>query len=130
MILLDTDICIELLRGNKKVINKINDYSDNISISFMTLGELYYGVYKSSNPLNNSLILETFLLSVNILHTDNNIMQKFGEYKNKLSEKGEGLTDADILIASTASVYGCKLITGNVKHFKRFEGVNVENWIG
>jgi predicted nucleic acid-binding protein len=39
------------------------------------------------------------------------------------------LPDADVLIASIALTKCLKLITGNVKHFNRFENLVVENWI-
>jgi predicted nucleic acid-binding protein len=37
--------------------------------------------------------------------------------------------DADILIAATALSKCSKLITGNIKHFDRFENLIIENWI-
>ena len=43
MILLDTDICIELLRGNAKVIEKRQGYDEKVAISFMSVAELFYG---------------------------------------------------------------------------------------
>ena len=39
------------------------------------------------------------------------------------------LPDADILIASTALTKCSMLITGNVKHFDRFENLKIENWL-
>lgn len=39
------------------------------------------------------------------------------------------LLDADVLIASTALTKCSKLITGNIKHFNRFENLVIENWI-
>ena len=42
MILLDTDICIELLRGNAKVIDKRQGYDEKVAISFMSVAELFY----------------------------------------------------------------------------------------
>ena len=56
MILIDTDVCIEILRGNKKVINKRNKFDEAISISFMTVAELFYGAQNSSNPEHNQSI--------------------------------------------------------------------------
>jgi predicted nucleic acid-binding protein len=45
VILIDADICIEILCGNRKVIKKSSQYDGVIAVSFMTVGELHYGVH-------------------------------------------------------------------------------------
>jgi len=129
MILLDTDICIEILRGNKLVIEKRLRRDERIAICFMTVGELFYGAERSKYKLNNLNLVDEFILSIDIINTDFGILRKFGELKSSLYEKNIMLPDADILIASTALTNCSKLITGNIKHFNRFENLVVENWI-
>jgi tRNA(fMet)-specific endonuclease VapC len=129
MILIDTDICIELLRGNKSVLEERQKCDDMVAISFMTVGELYYGAERSSNRIKNINIVEQFIISVQVLNTDIEILKKFGELKAKLYNKNVLLPDADILIASTAIAKCTKLITGNSKHFYRFDNLVLENWI-
>jgi predicted nucleic acid-binding protein len=36
--------------------------------------------------------------------------------------------DADVLIAATALRYNAVLVTGNVRHFSRFDGLVIEDW--
>ena len=55
-------------------------------------------------------------------------MRRFGEIKANLELKGTRLADADIIIASTAIEEGFTLITGNVRHYSRIEGLTIENW--
>ncbi len=129
MILLDTDVCIEILRGNEKVIDKRKEYNDSIAISFMTIGELYFGAEKSDFKEKNNILIEEFLLTVDIIESDIDIMKRFGEIKANLRKKNEILTDADIIIGSTALEKCEKLITGNIEHFKRIENLRIENWI-
>jgi len=129
MILLDTDICIEILRGNKVVIEKRLRRDERVAICFMTVGELFYGAERSKYKLNNLNLVDEFILSIDIINTDFGILRKFGELKSSLYEKNIMLPDADILIASTALTNCSKLITGNIKHFNRFENLVVENWI-
>jgi tRNA(fMet)-specific endonuclease VapC len=129
MILLDTDICIELLRGNKTVIKKRKEELDDVSISFMSVGELFYGVNKSGNVDQNTKLVEMFLLSINVICSDYEIMKRFGLLKNSLYKQKIMLPDADILIASTCFCKCDKLITGNVKHFGRIENLKIQNWI-
>ena len=129
MILLDTDICIELLRGNIKVIEERQKCDDEVAISFMTVGELYYGAERSSNRIKNVQLIEQFIISIQVLHTDIDILKKFGELKAQLFNKNTLLPDADILIASTALIKCTKLVTGNIKHFQRIDHLFLDNWL-
>ena len=129
MILLDTDICIELLRGNFNVIERRQGYDEKVAISFMTVGELFYGAEKSNNKGKNTNLIVEFLLTVDIIHSDLEILIKFGQLKALLGKAGNILPDADIFIAATATVKCNMLITGNVNHFKRIDELRIENWI-
>ena len=129
MILLDTDVCIEILRGNKKVIQERERVSDDVTISFISVGELFYGAYKSNASQKNIKLVETFLLSLPIVQSDREIMEKFGQLKSTLSTSRTLLPDADILIAATCLSKCTALVTGNTAHFKRFDGLRMENWL-
>ncbi len=129
MILIDTDICIEILRGNKKVLNACSAYPGTISISFMSVAELFYGAMNSSDPDHNTTLVEEFLLTVHIIDSDFSSMKKFGEIKTDLKNKNSLLPDADILIAATVFEHCEKLITGNIKHYERIDNLIIENWI-
>lgn len=128
MILFDTDICIELLRGNKKIIGKRNNYNGNIAISFMTVAELYFGAENSTRIEENTGLIESFFLTIQIIQTDNLILKKFGELKTYLKKENLTLPDADIFIAATTLIKCEKLITGNLKHFTHFEVLKIDNW--
>lgn len=129
MILLDTDTCIEILRGNRRVIEKRIEYEGDAAISFMTVGELYYGAEKSGNKTENFILIEEFLLVTGVFQSDTEIMKRFGAIKANLAFKNRMLTDADMIIAATALEKSEKLITGNVEHFKRIDNLRIENWI-
>ncbi len=129
MILFDTDVCIEILRGNKDIISKRNNYEGRVAISFMTVAELFYGAFNSQQIEHNCSLVEEFLLTVIILESDYDIMKRFGILKSQLKAKNNLLPDADIIIAAT-TIEKCEcLISGNISHFQRFEELNIENWI-
>lgn len=51
--LLDTNICIALLRGNRDIEHKIESVGYyNCFLSEITVAELIYGAYKSGNTQN------------------------------------------------------------------------------
>ncbi len=128
MILLDTDICIELLKGNKRILQRRDQYDGSVGVCFMTIAELYYGAEKSREPIKNMDTIEKLLLSLEIVHTDISILKRFGMIKAHLQKQGEPIADADILIASSTLEKADKLITGNTRHFERIAGLALENW--
>ncbi len=129
MIIFDTDTCIEILRGNKKVIEKRREYTGSIGISFMSVAELYYGAEKSGSIIENKVLIEKFLLTLEIIDSNLDIMKKFGQLKRNLEIKGYPTADADLFIAAVTLYSGEKLITGNIKHFIKIEELKVENWM-
>lgn len=129
MILLDTDICIELLRGNRTVLEKNQDSKEDSYISFMTVGELLYGAEKSTNPESNKKKCQAFFRSVSIIYPTISTMEIFAQIKGDLSGRSLLLPDADLLIAATCLQQKSRLVTGNVKHFERFDNLKIENWL-
>ncbi|MBN2010716.1 PIN domain-containing protein [candidate division KSB1 bacterium] len=73
-------------------------------------------------------MVDEFILSIEVIKTDIEILSKYGELKARLNEANNVLPDADILIAATALTKCTKLVTGNTKHFNRFENLNIDNW--
>jgi tRNA(fMet)-specific endonuclease VapC len=128
MILLDTDICIELLKGNKRILQRRDQYDGPVGVCFMTIAELYYGAEKSRDPSKNIDTIEKLLITLEIVHTDIAILKRFGIIKALLQKQGEPIADADILIASATLEKAERLITGNTKHFDRIAGLALENW--
>ena len=55
-------------------------------------------------------------------------MARFGEEKARLAIAGTPVEDADILIASIALVNGFQVATGNIRHFNRFEELDILVW--
>jgi tRNA(fMet)-specific endonuclease VapC len=129
VIILDTDTCIEILRGNRQVIERRAAYTKSVAVSFMTAGELFYGAARSEDAARNRSLVETFLLTLKVIEGDLDIMRRFGDLKGSLARGGALLSDADILIAATTLEMGEGLVTGNTRHFERVPGLKLENWI-
>jgi len=129
VVLLDTDVCVSLLRGNQKVIEHRKNFPGEVSVSFMNVAELFYGAEKSANPRKNKVVVEQFLLTVRTVNSNRNIMKRFGHLKTQLEQGGTPLADADLLVAATTLETCTGLVTGNTKHFSRIEGLNLINWL-
>ena len=128
MILLDTNVCVGILRGDKAVLAAYARNRGNVAISAMTVGELFFGAEKSENKERNCQLVEQFVGAMPIVHTDVAIMRRFGIEKARLQIAGTPVEDADILIAATALSLAVPFATGNTKHFIRFPGLELTNW--
>lgn len=127
---LDTDIVIEILRGNQRVINKLKslDRDALVYITGLTVYELYKGVLLIRNEKLERDV-EDFIESVEVLQPDPYIEKKAGKIYADLRKRGELINDADILIAATAVINDSVLVTNNIEHFKRIKELKLENWL-
>lgn len=127
--LLDTDVCVEILRGNRLVVARRARTIGRFTTSWMTAAELQYGAAKSRNPEHNRAKLAELLGGLGILPATPESCLVFGEIKARLERHGHRLPDADLLIAATAIAHDAILLTGNVRHFSRIPEVRWEDWI-
>ena len=127
--LLDTNICVYFMRGKRDVAAKISEIGqEHFFISEMTLGELLYGAQCSDRPSENIRAVHVFCQYVTILPMVN-IWNEFAVQKAFLRKKGQLIEDADIIIGTTAIINNMVMVTENVKHIGRLNGIVVENWI-
>jgi predicted nucleic acid-binding protein len=117
MILLDTDICLSILKG-KISGNDLSLISENeIAVASITAEELFYAANRSSDPVGNRILTEKFLLTVKILHSDLATMKYLADVQLSLKRHGKKASYGDLVIYSLAKVYGARLITGNSKRY-------------
>ncbi len=129
MRVLDTDVCIEILRGNTRVIDRRECLADNVATTWITACELFYGAAKSVAPEKNRELAEQLLASMEILGLDFGSAQVFGDVKSRLSKNGHVIADADLIMAAITLAAGASLVTGNLRHYSRIPGLVVEDWI-
>lgn len=125
--LLDTCICIALLKKSPSVIQRLREVgTHNCKISDITLAELYFGAFKSGKEKHFNDVSEISKLfeKYPIQYT-----RKYGEIRWGLEKKGLRIGDMDIFIAATAVEEDFILVTGNVKHFERIPDLRIENWM-
>lgn len=130
MTILDTNICVRFLRGDESVVRRLLDADENgdLRIPAMVEGELFYGVEKSERRDENREKVKALLAFLPVCHADDETMEKFGELKAKAEAAGSRVDDADVIIAATAMRHGALLVTGNTRHFSRFDGLEIEDW--
>ena len=113
MIILDTNVLIEILKGNQSTQEKILSLQAPVSISSITAMELIYGA-KNKGEVKK---LEKFIQLFDVIHLSEGISNKAFQLI-VLYAKSHNLDIPDALIASTSLVNRAKLFTYNTKDFK------------
>lgn len=129
MRILDTDVCIEILRGNTRVIARRRATLDRVVTTWITAAELYYGAAKSRAPQDKREVVKEFLTTLEAIGLDERSAQQFGSTKADLEKAGQGLADADLFIGSICLAHNALLVTGNGRHYGRIKGLTIEDWI-
>lgn len=124
--LLDTNIVIALLAGEKSVLEGLHQVGE-VFLSNVVLGELYYGAFKSQQSRDNIERIEELAENSVVISCDENVSRKYGEIKNALRAKGRPIPENDIWIAATAMLYNLTLITRD-RHFEEVEDLLTESW--
>lgn len=127
--LLDTNIVAFLFRGKFNISERLKAIGrDNCHISIITYAELYYGCEASGQFEKTYGALENFCKYIDIVGIDKAI-PLYAKEKNRLRKQGALIDDFDLLIGTTAVSQGMTLVTDNVRHLGRIDGISIENWI-
>ena len=129
--MLDTNICIYIIK--RKPVDVLERFKQTdiskITISSITLSELFYGVSKSSKPEQNLMALTQFVAPLEILPFGGEAAQYYGELRAHLEKNGTPIGSLDMLIAAHALSIACTLVTNNEKEFNRVPTLKIENWV-
>jgi len=128
--LLDTNVCIEILRGShpqvKSRIAAIRH--DQIGIPVIVRFEPVYGAWKSSNPEQKVALVQSFTNAFASVPVTNAIADSCGQIRARLEKLGTPIGPYDLLIAATALANGLVLVTHNTREFLRIPGIHLEDW--
>ena len=98
-------------------------------ISEITVIELFYGAECSKAVEANKQEVRQLCADLEVIPVSVAI-EEFARQKARLRKEGTLIDDFDLLIGCTAKVAHCTLVTENVKHLERVEGIVIENWRG
>ena len=127
--LIDTDVCIEIIKHNKRVLDKVESVGEeNCFVTDITIAELFYGAAKSGHAdrfEDVEKILQSFDLKP-LLPS----LRLYGENKALLENQGRIIGEFDLLIGSCAVNYGLVMVTSNLKHYDHIPDIELEDWAG
>lgn len=126
--LLDTDIVVFLFRNQKGIAKRLSSIDPRmVFISEITVAELEYGNYQSGRYNENREMLDSFLSSVNVLPFSLAI-PLYAKERFRLNSLGQNIQDFDLLIGCSSVTESLVMVTNNVKHFSRIDGIHIDNW--
>lgn len=132
--LLDANVVIALMKVDppavRNPLRRAIASGGIIATSSIVLQEIWYGIMKSSRPADNKRSLEAFLAGgVEVLPFDQEDAARAGEVRAVLKAKGSPIGPYDVLIAAQALQADMTVATGNVREFRRIDGLKFENWL-
>jgi len=124
--LLDTNISIAFLSGERAVVDQVDDV-DAYFVSSIIAGEMFYGASYSANVDENIRRIESFLGDAELVACDEGTSRLYGEIKASLRRKGRPIPDNDIWIAASAKQHSLELVTRD-GHFEEVDGLTLIRW--
>jgi predicted nucleic acid-binding protein len=119
-LLIDTDVLIDYLRARQESVTYLDNLTEPLTISAVTVAELYAGVRDGAERV----ALEVFIGSFQVRAVDEGIATRAGILRRNFGKShGTGLADA--IIAATAEELQSTLVTLNKKHFPMLKDVLV-----
>ncbi len=124
--LLDTNITIAFLSGERVVVNQV-DNAEACFVSSIIAGEMFYGAACSANVDENIRRIDSFLADTELVSCDERTSRIFGEIKASLRRKGRPIPENDIWIAASARQHSLTLVTRD-RHFEEIDGLARVDW--
>lgn len=92
----------------------------------ISLAELSVGPNLVATPARSRLEMLSFIEEFTLLGVDTTTCETFGRIKADLQLRGQLIDDFDTMIAATAIQHDLTLLTNNIRHFERIEGLRIE----
>ena len=115
-ILIDTDIVIDFLRGDKQAILFLKTHADAICFSAITVAEIYAGIKGKKEESEVERLFSIFP----VIATTREIALEAGKLVKQF-RPSHSVEIPDGVIAATCIVYGAELRTLNIKHYPMFK---------
>lgn len=129
--ILDTNVCIDVLRGRKKVVERLTACSPKeCYISVITEFELFQGADRApaAHQKEERAKVSQFVAALQILPLDSECARIAARINAVLMNQGTPVSITDVFIAATGLRYKWTIVTNNSKDFRRIDGLTLEDW--
>lgn len=145
LFVLDTDMVIFMVRGLKATTRQrarrdkalalvercrqAQADGDVVALSAVTVSELEFGARNSGQYDDEIAAVQKILLPFEILDYDGTACPHHcGRIRHELEQAGQAIGAMDLLIAAHALAHSATLVTNNLAHFQRVQGLSVVRW--
>ena len=131
-LMLDTNVFIYSERsGNPIDFSKWEEYGD-VYISSITVSELLVGVHyadSDARKTRRSAFVESVLAKIPVLGFNTEEARMHAGLFSTLTKQGQIIGAHDLIIAATAIVHNCAVLTENIREFERVPGLEAISFI-
>jgi tRNA(fMet)-specific endonuclease VapC len=131
MYMLDTNICIYVLKHHSDKLRHKFKAINNICISSVTYGELCFGIENGVGSMRETRWgqLDIFTQRLLIDPWDEDAARHYGFIRALLKKQGAMIGNNDLLISAHARSMNAVLVTNNIREFSRVPDLSIENWV-
>lgn len=117
MIVLDTTVLIDVLRGHRPALDYLDSLDHVPTCSEITRVEVMRGIRQRERDA-----VERLMRTLRWVPLDEHIARRAGAL-GRMWRRSHGLAIADLVIGATAQELSASLVTSNVRHFPMFDGL-------
>ena len=130
MYLLDTNTCVEYLRGRNALVRQrlANTPVANVFVCSVVLAELYIGALRSARPARNRAKIDAFVQPYRSIPFDDAAADFHSQIRHHVEKLGTPIGPYDLQIAAIALVQGLTVVTHNTTEFGRVPNLPIEDW--
>lgn len=127
--LLDTDVCVAILRGEHELERKVRSQPiQTVGVCSIVSAELWVGVHKANQKESARSRVSLLLETLPSLPFDEPAARVYGEIRARLEKDGRTIGGNDLLIAAIAVTHGSILVSRNQTEYRRVAGLKSERW--
>jgi len=129
MLLLDANVCIDVLRGRADVIARLTDHGPaGLFLCTVVKAELAYGARLASEPARAAALVDAFCEPFQSLPFDDVCIEAYGHLRAHQRASGTTIGADHLTIASIALTHGLGLVSDDRAAFAQVPGITVVSW--
>lgn len=129
MLLLDANVCIDVLRGRADVVARLADHGPaGLFLCTVVKAELAYGARLAPEPERAASLVDAFCEPFPSLAFDDACIDAYAGLRARLRAHGAAIGARDLTIASIALTHGLGLVSDDRAVFARVPGLTVVSW--
>jgi tRNA(fMet)-specific endonuclease VapC len=137
MVLLDTNICVAALKGDRRVLSHLIQHAGHVYVGMLVVAELQLGLEKLALIHNQvGVVLQKRALLQQFIDTTDGVVELslsvtpvYAQLRAQLEFAGTPIGAHDLWIAAQAIYENATLISANTREFERVPGLKLQNWL-